>query len=294
MPIVCEAVKNVKKGAVYGSDKEFVTAYPSSNPIPALGTSWQFAPCFLPKKYALYKDEIGTNFTVRSDDVFSVTFPKSGSHWTQEMIWLLNNDLDYTTAEKMHIDDRFMHIELDICFKKASFGMLERINALPSPRHLKSHLPAGLLPNQIWTVKPKIIYVSRGIKDNAVSYYHHYKNFHIYDSSKEEFMEAFVDGQIIFSPQHNHIKDFWFMRNEENVLFLTFEEMKRDLSGVLRKTSKFLGKRYADDQLFELERFLSFESMKSRDNTRINAQFLKQYADVEGAGSQIVDNNNTE
>ncbi|KAG4078910.1 hypothetical protein HA402_007637 [Bradysia odoriphaga] len=50
MPIICEPVDNVKESAKYMSDKEFVHAYPKPNPNTPLGSSWQFAPCFLPKK----------------------------------------------------------------------------------------------------------------------------------------------------------------------------------------------------------------------------------------------------
>lgn len=38
------------------------------------------------------------NFEARSDDVFITTFPRSGTTWASEMIWLLCNDLDYKTA----------------------------------------------------------------------------------------------------------------------------------------------------------------------------------------------------
>lgn len=287
MPIVCDSVKNLKKGALYGSDNEFVIAYAKPNPITVLGSDWKFTPCFLPEKYTKYKDEI-ENFNVRPDDVFSLTFPKSGSNWSQEMIWLLNNNLCYTTAEKIATNKRFLQLELDICFKELSFGMIDQINKLPSPRHIKSHLPVGLLPSQIWTVKPKIIYVARGPKDNAISYFHHYKNFHRYSASKDDFLEAMLDDQIIFSPQHSHIKDFWFMRHEKNVLFLTFEEMKSDMFSVLKRTASFLGKNYTDDQLRELERFLAFDSMKANEDKRIENEFKKMSADAGGPNNEII------
>lgn len=283
MPIICKAVKNITSKSTYGSDKEFIVAYPKPNPTTPLGPDWKFTPCFLPEKYKNYSEQI-ENFTVRPDDIVSLTFPKSGSSWSQEMIWLLNNNLDYKAANEIAISKRFVHIELDICFKNVTLGSIDFANNLPSPRHLKSHLPAGLLPTQIWKIKPKIIYVSRGSKDNAISYFHHYNKFHRYHGSKEDFLEAFLDDKIIFSPQHSHIKDFWFMRDEENILFLTFEEMKSDMMNVLKKTSKFLGKRYSEEQLRDLAKYLSFESMKAN-GTKLEeycCQFKKMYDKVEG------------
>lgn len=270
---------------MYGSDKDFVVAYPKPIPITPLGSDWRFTPCFLPEKYKNYKDQI-ENLNVRPDDLFSISFPKSGSNWSQEMIWLLNNNLDFKTAEKVRVNDRFSQLELDICFKNLSFGMIDHVEKLLSPRHIRSHLPMGLLPSQIWTVKPKIIYIARGSKDNAISYFHHYKKAHRYDdASKNDFLEAYLDDQIIYSPQHGHIKDFWFLRNEKNILFLTFEEMKSDMFNVLRKTSSFLAKNYTDDQLREVERFLSFESMKAKEKPA--SELLKRMVLAEGAVDEV-------
>lgn len=51
------------------------------------------------------------NFEARPDDVWICTLPRSGTTWTQEMIWLLCNDLDYETASKNMVNDRFPYLE---------------------------------------------------------------------------------------------------------------------------------------------------------------------------------------
>lgn len=38
------------------------------------------------------------NMEVRPDDVWVVSFPRTGSTWAQEMVWLLGHDLDYKGA----------------------------------------------------------------------------------------------------------------------------------------------------------------------------------------------------
>jgi Sulfotransferase domain len=48
---------------------------------------------------------------VYEDDIWVVTFPKTGTTWTQEMVWLLNNDLDYETALKIKQMERFPYLE---------------------------------------------------------------------------------------------------------------------------------------------------------------------------------------
>lgn len=66
----------------------------------------------LPKSYENYADKI-YNFQARPDDVFICTYPRSGTTWTQEMIWLIANNLDYETALKNSLLERFPFLEYD-------------------------------------------------------------------------------------------------------------------------------------------------------------------------------------
>lgn len=53
---------------------------------------------------------------------------------------------------------------------------LDKIDVESSPRLLHSHLPPHLLPKQIWSVRPKVIYIYRNPKDAAISRFHMTKN----------------------------------------------------------------------------------------------------------------------
>lgn len=64
----------------------------------------------MPDKYLKYADKI-YNFQARADDVWIVTYPRSGTTWTQEMIWLICNDLDYETAQRIKLNERFPFFE---------------------------------------------------------------------------------------------------------------------------------------------------------------------------------------
>lgn len=48
---------------------------------------------------------------VYDDDIWVVSFPKCGTTWTQEMVWLLNNDLNFTEAKKVNLLNRFPFLE---------------------------------------------------------------------------------------------------------------------------------------------------------------------------------------
>lgn len=68
------------------------------------------------KKYFMpstWKEE-GKNvfdYKTRPDDTWIVTHPRSGTTWTQEMVWLIRNDLDYKTAMDKLLVKRFPFFE---------------------------------------------------------------------------------------------------------------------------------------------------------------------------------------
>ncbi|XP_059608211.1 luciferin sulfotransferase-like [Phlebotomus argentipes] len=69
----------------------------------------------------------------------------------------------------------------------------------------------------------------------------------------------FMNDIVLYGPYHNHVIDFWQMRNEENIHFITFQDMKRDLPSVIEKTAKFLGKTLSKEQILTLADYLSFD-----------------------------------
>ncbi|XP_070498085.1 sulfotransferase 1 family member D1-like isoform X2 [Chironomus tepperi] len=211
--------------------------------------------CILPQKFV---DKFLTRIKqmeVYEDDIWIVTFIKCGTTWTQEMLWMLNNNLDFETALSKTLAERFPFID-----------------KTPRPRHIKTHLPMFLLPDKIWSVKPKIVYVARNPKDVAVSYFHHYRHMHGYRGTMETFLNAFASNQILYAPYNDHVVDFWKIRNEPNVLFLFYEDMKRNLKLEVLKAMKFLNKNYSEDEINKLCQHLSFESMKN--NPSVNFEDL--------------------
>lgn len=46
------------------------------------------------------------NFEVRDDDIWVVTFARSGTTWTQELVWMIANNLDYDGAQRQLLTTR--------------------------------------------------------------------------------------------------------------------------------------------------------------------------------------------
>jgi len=67
--------------------------------------------CIMPRKYVDKDLERIKNMEIFEDDIWIVTFPKCGTTWTQEMIWMINNNLDYEMSSKVSLDERFPFLE---------------------------------------------------------------------------------------------------------------------------------------------------------------------------------------
>ena len=50
-------------------------------------------PVIMPRSYLDIEERI-RNFDVKEDDIWIVTYPKSGTTWTQEMVWQIVNNMD--------------------------------------------------------------------------------------------------------------------------------------------------------------------------------------------------------
>lgn len=202
---------------------------------------------------------------VKPDDIWVATYPKSGTTWTQEMVWLICNDLDFDRAKSESLRTRFPFVDVslihDLPNDESSF---ERVKNLTSPRFIKTHLPVSMLPKQYWKVRPKTVHVSRNVKSVAVSYYHHSKNY-FYRGTKEEFIRSFMKDLEFYSPIHSHVIGYRSLDNAScsHILYLTFEEMKRNLKATILKVCDFFGRSYGDEQIAQLCEHLSFDSMRA-------------------------------
>lgn len=134
---------------------------------------------------------------------------------------------------------------------------------MPRPRFIKSHLPPHFLPTQLWSVKPKVLFVLREPKDTAVSYYHHNVNIGGWKGTKLEFMQCFLDGQVAWGDYWRHTKSIWSKLGESNVKLLRFEDFKNNLRGTVEEMAAFMEQKLTEAQFAQLMNHLNFKSMKN-------------------------------
>ncbi|KAF6210736.1 hypothetical protein GE061_013846 [Apolygus lucorum] len=235
--------------------------------------------------YADYAENF-YNIEVKKDDVWIVTYPRSGTTWTHEMMWIMMHGMDFEKAKSVWHGDKFLflersvlgskkqkakrmeeikngNVELDEKFKNMQIPGHELIKQLETPRCIKTHLPLSLLPPNLLDTA-KVVYVARNPKDCAVSNYYHNKGTPGgFEAEFEQYWKLFQDGLLMFGPHTEHVKDAWERRDHPNLFFFFYEDLKKDLPGMTRKMAKFLEKNISDDDVKAMVNHLSFDNMKS-------------------------------
>ncbi|KAK4874519.1 hypothetical protein RN001_013879 [Aquatica leii] len=236
------------------------------------------------------------NFEVRPDDTWIITYPRSGTTWTQEMVWLLTNNHDYETAMQIPLVERFPFLEFSMCVhpeikaqilkeNNSSKKSQDIVEEICSPawkilkdqngkRFIKTHFPFSLLPPNLLTAGCKVIYVARNPKDVVVSYYHLNRLFKTqgYQGDFKQHVDFFMRNLLTWSPYWCHLQEAWELRHSKNLLFMFYEQMSKDLRQSIKKVSTFLEKDLSEKQLDKLENHLQFENF--RNNESVNSGFL--------------------
>jgi len=215
---------------------------------------------------------IEKEFVVKDGDVFIVTFPRSGTTWTEQMVHLL---LNQGVQGEQRITDAVPWLET---LPQRPNGMIAFLETLPQRRRFTSHLPYSLMP-PLNNTTAKIVYVARNPKDVAISTFFHNQSKGGYEGTWEEHFQEFLNGDVGFGPYFDHILPWWqASQKDKNILFMKYENMKQDHAGNVAKLASFLDIQ-ANTQLIEAVVLLSsFQSMTTNETT--NFDWIPQRADI--------------
>ncbi|XP_006820269.1 sulfotransferase 1 family member D1-like [Saccoglossus kowalevskii] len=110
----------------------------------------------------------------------------------------------------------------------------------------------------------EIIYVARNAKDVAVSMYYHHKAIPMIreHQSWQEFYDAFINNDVIFGSWADHTLYWWNRRFEDNVMFVSYEQMKKDLAGIVSQVARFLDISLKENKIKVIADKCTFQSMK--------------------------------
>ena len=193
----------------------------------------------------------GLAFRPRPSDVFIATFAKAGTTWMQQIVHGLRSGGAMDFGE---ITEVVPWIEL-----AADLGLDAEAEQAADPRAFKTHLD--------WHEVPKggrYIAIIRHPYDVALSLYRFMDGWFFESGSiaLEEFVREEFLKRDSGEDYWHHVLSWWQQRERDDVLFLTYEEMKADLPGTVRQVAAFIGIAAEPSRLDIATRQASFDFMK--------------------------------
>lgn len=203
----------------------------------------------------------------RPTDVVMSGYPRSGTTWTEAVVWLILNDADLETFRTKNQHEPVCSLD----YKRPSeVPMIDKVEGFPNPRVMFTHMHYKLLAPKFQRTNNKVIYCWRNPKDVAVSFYQATTTW-----AKDECIQVFgkeIDFSFCLEYMCSSVCDngsyfdqvlpWWEDRNNPNILFVYYEDMKEDPEGGIRQIASFLGKDLSDKQVNDIMEATSIDTMR--------------------------------
>jgi len=193
-------------------------------------------------------------------DVLICSYFKSGTNWTMQMAVQI---AFRGRAEFEHIHDVVPWPDLP---PNAEFSVPlsedgPRRAAPTGLKVIKTHLPLGPVP---FSRVARYICVVRDPKDVFVSGYHFSRAtlFGPLMPSVRNWLDTYLSPDTPLGSWAEHVASYWRVRQEPNVLFLTYERMRADLPGTIDRIAAVMGVTLAAAERAAVIERSTFEYMK--------------------------------
>ncbi|XP_073462047.1 sulfotransferase 2B1-like [Aquarana catesbeiana] len=206
------------------------------------------------------------DFQFKEGDVLIVTYPKSGTTWMQEILTLIYSQGDTEIAMTIPNWERAPWLE-HTYFK-------DTLKEGEGPRIITTHLPSNVLAPALQNTKAKVIYLARNPKDVAVSFYYFHKmaKFLPDFNTFSEFLDQFLEGKVHYGSWFDHVKGWYQQRNNLDFLYITYEDLKKDLRRSIKKVCRFLGCPMYSKEVDKVEHHCRFPEMSQ--NMMVNYMLI--------------------
>jgi hypothetical protein len=212
--------------------------------------------------------QYGLEYDGSPDDIFIVTYPRSGTTWLQMIVYQLTTDgaMDFA-----HIDDVSPYLEVTMIPRGRKISDLRA-----TPRVVKSHLPYHQIPKG----PGRYIYGVRNGLDVAVSYHHHSRKYvqGMAELSLSEFFSRFMAGQVLYGSWFEHVAAWLRNKDRLNVLVLTYEELSADLEAGVKRIADFCGITIDPAAMPRILERCSFAFMREHDARFVGEQWPRNPA----------------
>ncbi|XP_061480710.1 sulfotransferase 6B1-like [Rhineura floridana] len=194
----------------------------------------------------------------RKDDILIVAYPKCGTNWALKIV----NDMiaAVPSSKDLPPPENFQMLE---------FGPPTKVQDMknqPSPRVYCTHLHYDNIPKSFIENKVKMLVILRNPKDAAVSYYHFYNKNPVLPnaSSWDDFFQKFMSGEVGWKSYFDHALAWDRHMDEENIMLITYEELKQNLYEGVKQIADFYELPLSDETLNAIADNTPFQAMSNK------------------------------
>ncbi|KAM0027590.1 putative quercetin-3-sulfate 4'-sulfotransferase [Helianthus debilis subsp. tardiflorus] len=214
------------------------------------------------------------SFKAQPSDVYICSHPKTGTTWLKALAFAV------VTREKFNESTSPLLTTVPhecVPYLEKDLEQIEKNHKNSSFPLVSTHLPYAYLPKSIIASNCKIVYIHRNIKDVIVSYYCclcKLLNIPVEDAPFEMAFDEFCQGISWCGPYWDHILGYWKARQErpDRILFLKYEDMKRDTTSNLKRLAEFIGHPFSikEEQAGVIQNIIKLCSFENLSNLEVN------------------------
>uniref|UniRef100_A0A7M4FI92 Sulfotransferase n=1 Tax=Crocodylus porosus TaxID=8502 RepID=A0A7M4FI92_CROPO len=151
-------------------------------------------------------------------------------------------------------------------FEARNDDIILMMKKLPFRRINTTHILPQILPQSIFKNKAKILLLVRNPKDTAVSYFHFYNDMPLLPSFNtwDEYFTAFMNGKLTWGSYFDYLIEWNKYIADDNVMVITYEEMKENQTLGMKKIAEFLGFSLSDNEIRTISKKSTFKAMKEK------------------------------
>ncbi|KAI3677226.1 hypothetical protein L1987_86849 [Smallanthus sonchifolius] len=192
------------------------------------------------------------NYQALPTDIFLASYPKTETTWLKALAFAILNRTKLKTDSGSSPTHPLLTISPHDC---VPFSESESFLNNPSYANglMATHIPYTSLPKSIIRFDCRIVYICRNPKDVLISFWHFLNKLKDDVSTPmklDDAFELFSKGMIPSGSFWDHMLGYYkaSLERPDKVLFLKYEDLKKDTESEVKKLAKFIGNPFNEEE----------------------------------------------
>lgn len=200
------------------------------------------------------------------DDLIIWVFTITGTTWTMELLYNIQNGTEAADKREGCMEDLFHYLEMSLPNMMSSFdNMLQQ----PHPWNCKTHLHAFYFKRQLDNIDtcPRFLCIFRNIKDTVVSFYNFHrllKPFKYEEDFNSFFNSMYKAKKCVYGDPIDFMLSWWHYKDHPKVHIARYEDLLEEGTEAIQSMGAFLGIDIPDETAHTIKNSCSFSKMSER------------------------------